>query len=419
MKKLYILILLCFLTGLAYGQKTVSCRVINTNGDSLKGRTVHLYADSSSTAPPFQPMQGVSDSLGYAYFTLPANLATGTKFYTQTLNCDSTTYVINTHIYSGNHMNSVLTVCITPPTNFSGYVYLGDASKRPKVKDAQVYLIAKCGGNVLMHIDSIETDTNGYFAIDTFPKLAAGCEVIMRAALKYSSSDFKKYLPSYHQSNTSYQLKWSGARDIPYSVAKNGIILILPEAMNPTGGPSVISGYAREESSTTRLPDKIMFITDMHDVTVDYTFTESNGYYKFGNLPFGTYKIFGDVWGKDNIDFIATVDADNVNILNLVFTENATEYKGHIATSVAGRNELVKTISVYPNPARDMLYIKGAESIEGPKHIVLTDITGGTVYNKTFEANAPVTVPVSSLPSGVYILKLNTGSETAVFRITK
>ncbi|MCB9045230.1 MAG: T9SS type A sorting domain-containing protein [Chitinophagales bacterium] len=418
MKNIYILILLLLGTGVVYGQRTVISKVKNTNGDSLVGKVVYMYPDTNQSNPPFQLIQQKTDSFGVASFQLPSNVSTGTVFYVSTLDCDSVSYKINTHIYAGNNINSPLIVCVTPPTNFSGYVYLGDASKRPKVKDAQVYLISKCG-TMLNYIDSVETDTNGYYAVDSFPIQSTGCEVIMRAALKSTSADYKKYLPAYHKNNSNYDLKWSGARDIPLQVARQGINIILPEAINPTGGPSTISGYAKDSLTNNRLPDKIMFVTDMQDVTVDYTFTDASGEYAFTNLPFGTYKVFGDVWGKDNIDFIATINANKVNILNLVFIENSTEYKGYIATSVAGRNDLVNTISIFPNPARDRIYIKGADNIPGQKIVELTDITGAKVYNSVYTAGQPVTVPVMSLPAGVYILRLSTETETAVFRVAK
>lgn len=405
------------MSGSAFGQ-VVTGQLKKLNGDTLKLTDVYIYADTTSGPPAFQSTVKKTDTTGVYVFTMPNNVPINTLFYVSTLDCDSQSYVINALTWTGSNMTSNLTICVAPSTKFSGYVYLGNVSKRPQTKDAQVYLISKCSGNLLTYIDSVETDTNGYYSFNAFPTLSTGCELVMRAALKNTSSEYKQFLPAYHESNTSYALKWSGGREIPVNVAKAGINIILPQAINPNGGPSSISGYAKD-GSNNRLEHEVMLITDMNDVTVDYTHTDNNGAYAFSNLPFGSYKVFGDVWGRDNIDFIATVDADHVHILNLIFLNDGTTYKGSIATSVAGRNGLVKTISIYPNPAKDNIYIKGAEDIRGEKQVILTDITGATVYQSNFAEKVSVTVPVGSLTSGVYLLKLSTATETAVFRVAK
>lgn len=418
MKKIYLLILLLSAASMAQGQFTVSGLVNKTNGDSVQGAIVHVYPDTTSGPPTFTPVMDTTNSAGAFSVQLPA-IPNGSKYIVATLDCDNTTYVSNQLTSTGSNQGTTLTICVAPSTNFSGYVYLGGPLKRPAVKDAWVYLISKCPGDVLSYIDTVETDTNGYFQVDSFPSLATGCELIMKAVLKNTSADYKKYLPAYHESSTTYSLRWSGGKEISQPASKNGVIILLPEAMNPHGGPSVLAGHARDEATQTRLPDKVIFITDMNDVTVDHTFTDANGDFAFTNLPFGTYKLFGDVWGKDNPDLVVTVDADHVSYYNIVFHENGTEFRGMIAVSVAGNSALANNILVYPNPAQDFIYIQHASGRAGDKTITLMNTTGSVVFHQQYSPAATIAVPVQALPRGVYILNIATGDGHATYRIVK
>lgn len=419
MKKLLPLIILLFLSQLSYAQRNVNGLVLKTNGDSVNGVVVHIYPDTTSGPLTFQPMKDTTQSGSFS-FVLPANVPLGSVFKVSTLDCDSTSYKTNTHIYAGNNINSNLIVCVAPPRNFSGYVFLGDSTKRPQPQQAMVYLISKCNGNVLTYIDSVLTDTNGYYKVDSFPTLTTGCEVIMKARLLPVAQEYKKYLPAYHESNNStYALRWFGGREIPLQVAKGGINLLLPEAINPTGGPSSIGGYAVDSATVTVLSDYIMFITDMNDVPVDYTYTHQTGTFLFGNLPFGTYKVFGDVWGKDNLDLTVQVSANHVNEFNIIFTEYKHRYEGRIATSVTGNNHAINKLAIYPNPAQDYVIIKGAEAIKGSKQVNINSIDGRTIQTTEFADGDNVKINISNLVPGTYILNIMTEDGNAVFRMMK
>lgn len=402
------------------GQRRVSGYVLRTNGDTVTNAKVICYPDTLTDTVHFATIVDSTDFKDSFVFILPPDVPVGGKFIIATLDCDSVTFVTKNLAYTGANMsNQNLTICVTPTTTFAGYVYLGSPGKRPPVAQAMVYLISKCPGDVLTYIDSVETDTNGFFLVDDFPTLGSGCQLVMKAALKTTAGDYKKYLPAYHQVTPAYSLRWSGGKEISQPDSKNGVNILLPEAMNPHGGPSVIAGLAVDSGTNTRLPDKVIFITDMHDVPVDHTFTDHNGNFSFTNIPFGTYKLFGDVWGKDNPDLVVTVDADHVNILNIVFTENTTEFRGSIALSVARNTELQNTLSVYPIPASDIVYISGAEKIAGNKQATLTAISGAAVYSHNFSAGEDINIPVQTLPRGMYILRLATGAGTATFRVVK
>lgn len=418
MKKIFAILVLSFLFCEVDAQVIVSGRITDTNGDTAKQKVVYMYSDTSVVNPIIPLTMDTTDSTGLFSFQLSNTTPGGTVFYVSTFDCNNIVIKKNTHIFTGNNINSPFTICSSPSTKFTGYVHLGDASLRPDKGQATVYLISKCGSNALSYIDSVNTDTNGYFEVDSYPILGAGCDLIMQAKLKSTSQHLKEYFPAYHDSNNSYSLRWSNARNLPFPATQSGVIITMPKGINPHGGPSKIAGHSRN-SSGNALPDKIIFITDNVDIPVDYLYSTYIGDFAFINIPFGRYKLFGDVWGKDNPELVVKVDADAVYIDNIVFTESSTEYRGRIAVSVVNATGVLSRLSVYPNPADDIIHIGGAEKILGEKQVFIRDITGKVVAQKSFEDHKEIIMPVSNLNVGLYLIQLSTSSGVATFKMTK
>jgi hypothetical protein len=67
--------------------------------------------------------------------------------------------------------------------------------------------------------------------------------------------------------------------------------------------------------------------------------------------------------------------------------------------------EELSDIRIYPNPACDYLIIGNIPDIQ---HIDIYDITGLSVWAADFDGEMPVTIPVSGLTEGLYILRINT-----------
>lgn len=402
----------------AYSQVTVNVLVTNTVPDTLKGKRVYIYPDTSVPSPVFSIQTDTTDFLGIATFALPS-LPLNTEFYVSTLDCDSVNFKIDTLTYTGNNNMGVnLVICVVTPDSLAGYVYMADDSKRPSPQQAMVYMIEKCANNTVSYIDSVLTDTNGFYLIDDYPDIDPGCELLMHARLLPSSPEYEKYLPAYHDSG-KYALMWLGAKQVSKAMAARSYVnLILPEAINPTGGPSTIGGYAINTISGSGNPGKILMITDMLDVPVAYTYTDSRGVFSFGNLPFGSYKIFGDIWQKDNPPLIVSVHADHVNEYDIIFTENAIEFKGRIATSVTAE-EALSNIRVYPNPVGDHIYLHGTNTVAGSKKATLCGITGNIIQQMQFTQGEQVVVPASYIAPGIYLLKLDTEEGSIVFRVIK
>lgn len=416
MKKLFALILFTLLYYTGYSQFTVRGLIIDTNGDTVENQTVYIYPDTSSGPLTFTPRIATTDTMGFAVFisdTIPVN----SPIKVSTFNCNGV-LLTNNHIYTGaTSISSNFNVCIVTPDTVKGYVHLGSPAKRPQPQQAMVYLISRCASNLVTYKDSILTDTNGFFKLDSFPKFDPGCGLIMSARLLPSSPDYNKYLPAYHNGDTAYQLRWYESKYIPQLVALGGVNILLPEAINPTGGPSKIAGYAIDAVAGGTAPNRILKMTDMNDVTVAYTYTDVNGRFMFSNLPFGTYKIFGDVWGKDNPELVVTVNADHVDEYEIIFSDKSNEFSGRIATSVGRIDKSLAVLNIYPNPVQNMLYVNGAEKLDGEKTLILTSITGKQISKTSFSDGQKPFIDCSYLPAGLYLLNVNTEIGSASFRV--
>lgn len=415
MKRFLIIFVLLIGSVQGYAQiDTISGQVRRTNGDTVRNFPVRVIPSQAV----FQPQNVLTDNDGFYEVYLQDSLAPY-LVYTEIVNCDNT-IKRDSFMYTGNRIigNDITLCAIAPPTPVRGYVYLGTSAKRPIQSTARVYLIQHClgTGDTVKYVDSVLTDTNGFYNFNAYPNLSGNCQLIMKARLLPSASEYDKYLPAYHIADNQYALKWHSARNISKTSADSGINILLPEAMNPFGGPSVISGIAYYSNTSNVIKDRLMFITDMLDVPVAYTYTNNLGKFYFNNLQFGTYKIFGDAWNVENLDFIVKVDADNVYVQNIVFTEDNLYYKGGWPASVGQPGKEDMTLEVYPNPATEQLNVQmQPQNVE----LSISDIAGRTLIKNSFSNREEVSIDISELSPGVYILNAKTETANKAYKILK
>ncbi|MCB0699108.1 MAG: T9SS type A sorting domain-containing protein [Chitinophagales bacterium] len=421
MRNVLTLILSLLIFGGASAQTVLSGQVRRTNGDTVKYQTVTLRPDTTSI-PPFNTMIDTTDSIGRYAFQIPNGVPNNFRMYLDMVNCDNNVKT-DTLFYNGANMSYNITLCfnIVTPTVVRGYVHLGSPAKRPVPGRARVYMIQRCSGiaDTLTFIDSVLTDTNGYYEFANYPVFDPNCGLLMSARLLPTSTDYEKYLPAYHLTQTSYALRWYDGLVISKTYAGNGVNILLPEAQNPFGGPAILAGKARLKGTTTLLPNKVIFLTDMQDVTVAYKYTDGNGEFSFDNLQFGTYKMFGDVWNVSNPDFIVTVNSSNVFVKNIVFFEDNIEFKGGYPVGVSNVSGDQQSLSLFPNPANDVVYIRGLDAIDGNKKVTITSIEGKVISGYEYRPAAKVSVPVSELTKGVYLINIKTDAGNSVLKMLK
>ncbi|HEX4877908.1 MAG TPA: T9SS type A sorting domain-containing protein [Chitinophagaceae bacterium] len=84
--------------------------------------------------------------------------------------------------------------------------------------------------------------------------------------------------------------------------------------------------------------------------------------------------------------------------------------------------DLAESIRVFPNPATNRLRVQLPFSVTGNVSIILADLTGNTLAEKTVNSkSSAIDIPVGHLAAGMYQLRVMTadGKTAGVFKIVK
>jgi len=102
------------------------------------------------------------------------------------------------------------------------------------------------------------------------------------------------------------------------------------------------------------------------------------------------------------------------------FRLNQVWYATQAASSVQQQNTH-PAASVYPNPAGDVTHIRFSTTNAGHTSVVLTSVTGNVVYTvpsqTIIDGDNEIAVPVASMPSGLYLCKVQSPESTAVCKV--
>lgn len=80
----------------------------------------------------------------------------------------------------------------------------------------------------------------------------------------------------------------------------------------------------------------------------------------------------------------------------------------------------LNALKVYPNPTRDIVFIESGNQMENEVTVELSTITGQRISRKVYKANeGKIELSLGTLAEGLYILKINTGTEQRIVKINK
>ena len=131
--------------------------------------------------------------------------------------------------------------------------------------------------------------------------------------------------------------------------------------------------------------------------------TNEEGIFIFENVPSGQYYFRIDAVGYDIADLGADIDYDEsygiLEISAAIGTEGLT-VENAVVSGV--EEELLKDISIYPNPVQNGLHVEDAQNrIES---IQLINLTGQLI--RTFDASPTGEYDISSLIHGMYMMRI-------------
>ncbi len=112
-----------------------------------------------------------------------------------------------------------------------------------------------------------------------------------------------------------------------------------------------------------------------------------------------------------------TISGTGVSSISVTITQEGRTNVGAIINEFNN-----STITVYPNPASDKLFIKSNNSIRQEILIKLFDSAGNLIYSSKkdgLSVNDIVDIDISSFTSGQYILQLNNGETIKIKKVIK
>ncbi len=78
------------------------------------------------------------------------------------------------------------------------------------------------------------------------------------------------------------------------------------------------------------------------------------------------------------------------------------------------------SIRLYPNPAKDVLYVLGTFSARGGGEIRVLTPTGQVIFRRRWPAGASqIRLPVKNLPPGIYFVRVRSGQHHGIYRFVK
>jgi len=245
----------------------------------------------------------------------------------------------------------------------------------------------------------------------------------VKAALQPADPNYANYLPTYHDS----ALVWSGATTFGPSAWTGNVRnlnISLRGGTNPGGlgfiGGDVLLGANKSTAVGDPLSSRVVLLTTAAGQAVAYAHSDVTGHFGFPNLPYGTYKLFGDAWGKTNPALTVTISPTSPSLMNVVFEENNTTFKGHLNALGVITNGPLDAISVYPSPMEAYVEINALMGIAGEKTATLHDITGATVSTTKISAGSnSARIMTNTLASGIYMLELQTSEGASQYRLLK
>ena len=81
-----------------------------------------------------------------------------------------------------------------------------------------------------------------------------------------------------------------------------------------------------------------------------------------------------------------------------------------------GQDEIVtQTMELYPNPAKDLVNLKFNEAVDFK--VEISDLLGKVVVNQSFTSKNRISMDVSSLPEGLYMIRVVTDNKTYLDRL--
>lgn len=304
---------------------------------------------------------------------------------------------------------------VTNDTNTNNYIYgwiFQDSTLGAPRVDSPLYRIWLISydsvASTLTAVDSIDVQWDYYYNTYYYFHNEAPGVYLVKAALLNGPASGASYVPTYHTS----ALMWYNADPVYHSGGATGFVNINMQAGMATSGPGFVGGNisaGANKGTAAGIPNMTVLLLNAAGKPVKSTVTDANGDYEFTDLAPASYSIHPEEAGFATTEAIATVVTGKPTVTGVDFKRSASK-KTIVpdATGIANINEST-TFAMYPNPAKDKVTIDWKANV-GKANVVITDISGKTVYSNEFATSQKAELNLQNLHKGFYFITIETGN---------
>jgi len=192
----------------------------------------------------------------------------------------------------------------------------------------------------------------------------------------------------------------------PINLTPNTTVSFAGIIGSDSGATGVISGQVTVSASNGRVLSnaaanlKLVLIDSVGNPVQTVT-TNSSGMFNFSGLKPGNYTVMADIPSFLNFNPPVINLSTNINQTNLQLELTSTSLElVQEVTAVNQPTSSTNSISLYPNPAHDIVYITGSQSVSFAYS--LCDMSGREIKSGTTNS----TIDVAGVETGVYLVKI-------------
>ncbi len=314
-------------------------------------------------------------------------------------------------IRTSSHCVDSVFQTITIPGNMGSYIISGKVLGKNELLSSGIIVLYQKSATGRLVLADANIISNGLFSFD---HVKTGKYIIYAIPDIYNSS---KYLSTYYVD----KLHWENADVINLKSNAQGLtmqmasIKLLQAGICQINGTVVYTGAAAStsaESAVLKSAEQISYSVYLYTASGDIitgTSPDAYGNFTFENLPYGTYKLAFEYPNLSNNEKVVILSSESPQVSNLQFVVDQSALS--VKSLDAGNDIIVYKVST------DQIAIRISQ---GGKYMVsLMDITGHTLINKQleFEKNTDQVMSIGTVPTGVYILKLENNTNSFVKKI--
>lgn len=256
------------------------------------------------------------------------------------------------------------------------------------------YLVQLTNTNTAIIVDSTVITPNGYCFNGQFNGLYTVYAVPCAGAMVNYG-----VLPTY----LGNVLFWNNASTVVSNNYQANCIQL--SSAQPSQGPGQISGnifWGEDKAIGDPVVGVKVLLLDMDANPLAMAVTDDEGFYSFGNLPYGTYRVYPEVSGLITYPILVTISAENAHFDYANFSLGFGIFTGVEELSIT-------EVQLFPNPASE--YIQAALRTEhsGAVEITIYDMAGRRVYAQNqvvSQGESVMLLNIQSLKAGMYTLSI-------------